>query len=300
MVISEGEESMRTDNASIGRSVTGTIDTEQAASLPRRRIFAAILGSMAAVLMGGVRPKAAEAHSDQMTKGKLNTAKTETYLRSNVKGDKATLAISNEYSLEPGDAPSYPDGLRVFTEGTGGGAAIQAFGGPGTFSRASHDGIGIRAIGARTGVIGALSGTTIPALEGFGVFGTGAVGVGGRSPNGTGVKGTGARGIHGITTKVDGVSVLAEIEEVKGTALEAKGPVKFSSAGLATIAAGTNSVTITPGQYLTIDANSKILCTLQSPGGVLLNVIRNPNNTLTVNLTGNATADVIVAWFLIS
>lgn len=290
---------MGTDKATMSQSLEHTSDAEGTSGVSRRGIFAAIVGSMATILMSGVRPKAADAHSDQLTKGELNTAKTETYLRSKVKGDKATLAISNEYSLEPGDAPSYPDGLRVFTEGTGGGAAIQAFGGPGTFSRASHGGIGVRAIGSRTGVIGALSGTTIPALEGFGVFGTGTVGVGGSSRDATGVQGRGLRGVHGITVRVDGVGVLAQVEEA-GTALEAKGPVKFSSAGLATIAAGTNSVTITPGQYLTINANSKILCTLQSPGGILLNVIRNPNNTFTINLAGNATADVIVAWFLIS
>jgi len=291
---------MGTDKATMGRSLERTSDADGTSGLSRRGIFAAIVGSMAAILMSGIRPKAADAHTDQLTKGKFNTAKAETYLWSKVKGDKATLAVSNEYSLEPGDAPSFPDGLRVFTAGTGGGAAIQAFGGPGTFSRATHGGIGVRAIGARTGVIGALSGTTIPALEGFGVFGTGPVGVGGRSHDGTGVQGRGLRGVHGVTTKVDGVGVLAQVEE-GGTALEAKGPVKFSSAGLATILATMNSVTINPGQYLTIDVNSKILCTLQSPGGVLLNVIRNPNNnTFTINLTANATADVIVAWFLIS
>jgi len=291
---------MGTHKVTMGRSLEHTSGADGTSGLSRRGIFAAIVGSMATILMSGIRPKAADAHSDQLTKGKFNTAKTETYLWSKVKGDKATLAISNEYSLEPGDAPSYPDGLRVFTAGTGGGAAIQAFGGPGTFSRASHGGIGVRAIGANTGVIGAVTGVSIPAVYDTGVFGTGPRGVAGSSHDGTGVQGLGARGVHGITTKVDGVSVLAEIEEVKGTALEAKGPVKFSSAGLATIAAGTNSVTITSGQYLTIDANSKILCTLQSPGGVLLNVIRNPNNTFTINLTANATADVIVAWFLIS
>ncbi|MGH7412422.1 MAG: hypothetical protein ACREJ6_15360 [Candidatus Methylomirabilis sp.] len=286
---------MGTDKATMGQSLEHTSDAEGTSGLSRRGIFAAIVGSMAAILMSGIRPKAADAHTDQLTKGKFNTAKAETYLWSKVKGDKATLAVSNEYSLEPGDAPSFPDGLRVFTAGTGGGAAIQAFGGPGTFSRAPNGGIGVRAIGASTGVIG----ESIHASSGAGVFGKGPIGVAGSSRDGTGVQGRGLRGVHGVTTKVDGVGVLAQIEE-GGTALEAKGPVKFSSAGLATIAAGTNSVTITPGQYLTIDANSKILCTLQSPGGVLLNVIRNPNNTFTINLTANATADVIVAWFLIN
>lgn len=288
---------MRKDNASISRSVTATSDAEAPAGLSRRGIFAAMIGSLVTVLMSGIRPKAAEAHTDQLTKGQVNAAEAETYLRSKVKGDKATLAVSNDYSPAPADAPSFPDGLRVFTAGTGGGAAIQAFGGPGTFSRAPHGGIGVRAIGANTGVIGAVTGTSIPAVSGIGIFGTGPLGVAGSSPTGTGVRGIGARGVHGVTKQGDGVGVLAEVQEA-GTAFEAKGPVKFSSAGLATIATGTSNVTVSPGQYLAVDPNSKILATLQSPGGVLLNVIRNPNNTFTINLTANATADVIVAWFL--
>jgi len=289
---------MREDTGSISRSDTAPSGPERAAALPRRGILAAMIGSLTALLVSSIRPKAAEAHTDQLTKGTLNTAKAETYLRAKVKGDKATLAVSNDYSVEPGDTPSFPDGLRVFTAGTGGGAAIQAFGGPGTFSRVPHGGIGVRAIGANAGVIGAVTGTSIPAVSGIGIFGTGPLGVAGSSPTGTGVRGIGARGVHGVTKQGDGVGVLAEIEE-GGTALQAKGPVKFSSAGLATIATGTSSVTVSPGQYLAVDTNSKILATLQSPGGALLNVIRNPNSTFTINLTTNATADVIVAWFLI-
>jgi hypothetical protein len=289
---------MGTEKTSREEHLTVPTDAEGTAGLSRRGIFAAVIGSLTAFLMSGIRPRAAEAHTDQLTKGQLNIADTETYLRSKVKGDKATLAVSNDYSAGPGETPSFPDGLRVFTAGTGGGAAIQAFGGPGSFSKAPHDGIGVRAIGTRTGVIGALAGAPIPVLSGIGVFGAGPLGVAGSSPNGTGVRGIGGRGVHGMTKTVAGVGVLAEVEEA-GTAFEAKGPVKFSSAGLATIAAGTNSVTVSPGQYLTIDANSKILATLQSPGGALLNVIRNVvNNTFAINLTGNATADVIVAWFL--
>jgi len=271
---------------------------DQPVGLTRRGTFAVIIGTLAAALMSGIRPKAAEAHANQITKGANNDAgATETLLRSGVSGDKATLAIFNEVGGSPGNPP--PDGLRVFTSGSGGGAAIQAFGGPGTFSRAPHGGIGVRAIGANTGVIGAVTGTGIPALSGIGVFGTGPLGVMGSSANGTGVRGRGARGVHGLTSnKVDDVGVLAEVEEA-GTAFEAKGPVKFSSAGLAIIAAGASTVTV-PAPGAAITPNTKILCTLQSPGGVLLNVIRNANNTFTINLTANATAPVTVAWFVIS
>jgi hypothetical protein len=291
---------MRNEKPSEGNAVTREGDAGERVGLHRRGIFTVMVGALGAVLLSGIRPKAAEAHSGQITKGQLNEATRETYLRSKVEGDKATLAIANDYSPPAGGSPSLPDGFRAFTTGTGGGAAIQAFGGPDTFSRAAHGGIGVRAIGASAGVIGAVKGHAVPSLEGIGVFGTGGVGVLGHSRQaaGTGVRGRGARGIHGVTE--NGVGVFAQVEE-GGTALEARGPVKFSSAGLTTIAAGTSSVTVSPGQYLTIAADSKVLCTLQSAGGVLLNVIRDVGtSTFTINLTGNATADVIVAWFLIS
>src|SRR5256885_4231336 len=114
---------------------------DQPVGLTRRGTFAVIIGTLAAALMSGIRPKAAEAHANQITKGANNDAgATETLLRSGVSGDKATLAIFNEVGGSPGNPP--PDGLRVFTSGSGGGAAIQAFGGPGTFSRAPHGGVG--------------------------------------------------------------------------------------------------------------------------------------------------------------
>jgi hypothetical protein len=276
----------------------GTLHAEaSSSSLPRRGAFAALAGSVAALFWSAARPRAAYAHGNQVTKGVLNNAERETYLRSQVGGDKATLAVANDHAPPTGTGSSYPDGLRVFTTTAAGGAAIQAFGGPGTFSRAPHGGIGVRAFGTRVGLIGAVAGTSVPAVQGMGIFGAGPIGVQGSSPDGTGVRGRGARGIHGISG--NGLGVLAEIEE-GGTALEARGPVKFSSAGLATIAAGTSSVTVTPGPLLPVDANSKVLCTLQSAGGVLLNVVRNPgNNTFTINLTANATEAVTAAWFLI-
>ena len=87
-----------------------------------------------------------------------------------------------------------------------------------------------------------------------------------------------------------------------GTALRTQGHVRFSSAGLATIAAGTRSVTVNPGMDIT--ASSKVLVTLQSsPGGTttIQRVARNTTaNTFTIWLTANATANTTAAWFLIS
>lgn len=333
----------RNDEPMGGRSVN------EPAGLSRRGIFAAMIGSVAAMLFSGLRPKAAEGAtvtSLPVRIGDNNNAGTqETVLRSQVPGDKATLAILNEIAGTPGNPP--PDGLRVFTSGTGGGAAIQAFGGPGTFSRAPRSGIGVRGIGAWTGIIGvstAASGPDYPAFDspsgisgqgtlgvkgesthrtGAGLFGKGyhgvkglakdensygvwgetasfeakGTGVGGHAPRGTGVWSRGLIGVHATSSSQTGddVAVLAE----GATALRANGRVQFSSAGLATIAANTRSVTVTPG--IAVSATAKVLCTLQSDGGVLQNVIKNPaNNTFTINLTANATAPVTVAWFVIS
>jgi hypothetical protein len=76
----------------------------------------------------------------------------------------------------------------------------------------------------------------------------------------------------------------------------------FNTAGLATIAAGTNSVTVTPG--FDIRATSKVIAVLQgSPGGstVLRYVTRDTvNDRFTIRLSANATANTAVAWFVIS
>ena len=86
------------------------------------------------------------------------------------------------------------------------------------------------------------------------------------------------------------------------TALRAKGPVSFSSAGLATIPSGSDRVTVTPG--IDVTAGSKILCTLQGSAGGTTTVLRvsrdTTNDRFTIYLTRAATAATPVAWFLIS
>jgi hypothetical protein len=117
-----------------------------------------------------------------------------------------------------------------------------------------------------------------------------------------------ARGVVGQTTLGQGVRGEATtgtggyFRSTSGTALQTAGPVKFSSAGLATIPSGSRSVTVTPGMDIT--ALSKVLATLQSnPGGTtaIQRVARNTTaNTFTIWLTASATANTTVAWFVIS
>jgi hypothetical protein len=86
---------------------------------------------------------------------------------------------------------------------------------------------------------------------GAGVLGSsgGGIGVHGRSDVGTGIK---AEAVH-------------PEEGGFGTAFEAIGPVKFSTAGLADVAASTDRVTVNPG--VPISPQSKVLAMLQGNSG---------------------------------
>ena len=77
------------------------------------------------------------------------------------------------------------------------------------------------------------------------------------------------------------------------------GRVRFdNSVGIATVAAGTSSVTVTPGIDLT--ATSAVVATLQAnPAGTLAVkgvTVNATADTFTIYLTATATAAVKVAW----
>jgi hypothetical protein len=140
------------------------------------------------------------------------------------------------------------------------------------------------------------------AITNYGVYGSSEsyVGTYGTSPAGTGVFGNSASG-SGVAGWTDnGIGVTAAVRD-GGTALQAQGPVRFSTATLATIPVGATSVTVTPGIDLTAD--SKVLCTVQSdPGNRSIHyVVVNPStNSYTVFLSGKAASPVTVACFVIS
>jgi hypothetical protein len=137
---------------------------------------------------------------------------------------------------------------------------------------------------------------------GAGVFGSShfATGVHGVSDLYHGVHGASpsGRGVHGFSSSGTGVWA----ESTTGTAFRAEGRVRFKTSGLATIAAGTKSVVVTPGIDLTTSA--KILALLQgNPGGstaVQRVAINATADTLTIYLTANSVSDVKVSWFVIS
>jgi hypothetical protein len=225
--------------------------------------------------------------------------------------------------------------MRVFASGAGTGAAIQGFGGPSTFSSLtspSEGGVGVRGVGTRIGVLGrgvdpsAAIGVQGETTVGWGVYGKAPTGVkgDGQGVGSTGVAGTGEGfgvtggtgatgagtgvfggagtgiGVHGLASSLGGVGVRAEIDiPTDGHALEVIGPVTFSTAGLVTVPSGQTTVAVTPG--IPITTSSKVIATLQSLGGTLQFVGRNPNNnTFVIHLTAAATQNVKVAWFVIS
>jgi hypothetical protein len=159
-------------------------------------------------------------------------------------------------------------------------------------------GVGVRGLGTNgTGVAGfaGLVGDTLPAPADTGVYGQSTradgFGVMGRNADGTAIDG---ETIDGIAIKIAATG--------NGTALEAMGPVKFSSAGLDTIATGTNAKQVAPG--VDLNSQSKVLVTLNGNPGAGISVqrvgINGTTNQFTVFLTANATADAKFSWFVIS
>jgi hypothetical protein len=143
----------------------------------------------------------------------------------------------------------------------------------------------------------ALSGTGVIASgSDIGISGGGNTeGVLGLSNSGTGI---GVRGNSAV-----GTGVKAEVSELQeGTAFEAVGPVKFSTSGLADVAASADRVTVDPG--VPISAQSKVLATLQGNAGnksMVEHVELDPAaDTFQIVLTKPSMRPVQVAWFLIS
>ena len=103
-----------------------------------------------------------------------------------------------------------------------------------------------------------------------------------------------------LATATTGTAVLAQTDGPKvGTALRTIGRVRFDkSVGIATIAAATSSLTVTPG--IDLSATSAVVATLQGSAGgtttVHRCVVNAATDTFTIYLTANATAAVKVAW----
>ena len=146
----------------------------------------------------------------------------------------------------------------------------------------------------------------------MGTVSTDAIGVIGFSVNESGIGGvtsssdhSGAFGVNQSTGPgVSGISNLGiGVRAVSsgGTTLQADGPVKFSTAGQATIPKNKSSAKV--DIRVDVTGVSIVLATLQSDpgGGVLFSHVETNagGNSFTVHLTGKAQKTTKVAYFLI-
>ncbi|HEV8554891.1 MAG TPA: hypothetical protein VGR06_00650 [Actinophytocola sp.] len=214
-----------------------------------------------------------------------------------------------------------PDAVAVqgTAGGTGTGVVGQSQFGDGVIGSSGAAGVGVRGRGqfgigvfgetgfsGKAGILGeAASGTGVAGYSGSvgqdppvatGVYGqadqgAASVGVMGRSPTGTALDGETA----------DGVALKA-VATGTGRALQASGPVTFSTSGVGTIPSGFAQKQITPG--VDLGPQSKVLITLNgNPGaGITLHrvLINGTTDIFTVFLTGPATVDTRFCWFVIS
>jgi hypothetical protein len=144
--------------------------------------------------------------------------------------------------------------------------------------------------------------------SGAGVVGysTSGPGVAGQSPT-QGVLGSSAAGVAIRAETASGFGVYSQADSGTGLygrsstgyALRTSGRLRFDkSSGVATVAAGTKSVVVTPGFELA--PTTKVLATLQGSAGGTTTIHRVAVNatagTFTLYLTANATTAVHVAW----
>jgi hypothetical protein len=266
----------------------------------RRALLSAGVGGLLALIAQAIaRPLAARAaDGDPVLVGGTHEG-TQTTMITNTNGGTAFFAETTGPNdlfvaaiIGKGD-----EGIGV--EGTsehGQGVSARSTSGAGLIAL-SQDGAGVRATSINaTGVYGSGGGGPSAAPARTGVFGYAEEGA---TSNGVWGRTSVGRGVRGTATT--GVGVLAEAT-LTGTALRTNGPVRFSSAGLATIVSGSRSVVVNPG--LDITGSSKILALPQTnPGGAttVQRVFRDTTaNTFTLWLTANATANTTVAWFVIS
>jgi hypothetical protein len=198
-------------------------------------------------------------------------------------GDPIILGQVNEASSptrvtlfdNPADTLDIFGGGSVLLVGTG-------FGPGPSISAIAVSGTAISGTGKTNGVIGS----------------TGRIGVGVTGSSGEGI------GVLGHTEVGTGIKAEAAHPEEGGfgTAFEAVGPVKFSTSGLADVAASTDRVTVNP--EVPISPQSKVLAMLQGDSGnkaMVEHVEVNPvADTFQVVLNRIPARPVQIAWFLMS
>ena len=107
----------------------------------------------------------------------------------------------------------------------------------------------------------------------------------------------GSSGAPGLSATAEDGAPGVSSDGVATTTLNVTSSVSFSTAGLATVAKGKTSVSFKPS--VGVDTSTKVLVTPQSGGGTFQRVGRNFSaGTITLYLTGKATAAVTLAYFI--
>lgn len=105
-------------------------------------------------------------------------------------------------------------------------------------------------------------------------------------------------GVYGESSSPGGVGVVAE-NDTGGLAFRSVGRAKFSTSGVATIAAGSTSTTINPGVNVT--SNSFVLLTPKTNIGTraLWFTTNTSNDRFTIHLSSARSSRTRVAWLLL-
>jgi hypothetical protein len=141
----------------------------------------------------------------------------------------------------------------------------------------------------------------------YGVHGESAadIGVYGETESGTGVVGTSRGASVGVFGSALGGPTAIGVRALSndGTALKVDGKATFSRSGIATVAVGAKTTTVTPGFDVTSD--SQVLCTLDTnqSGLYLKNVLKSANaNNFKINLSALVGSGKYakVAWLILN
>jgi hypothetical protein len=174
-------------------------------------------------------------------------------------------------------------------------------GGTGVFGNGTgNNGIGVMGDGARgvlgDGVVGVAGDGTAEGVLGTGIGGggDGVVGIAGGA--------AGTSGVLGEATHDGGTGVEAtDAGFAANTAFKATGKTSFSRSGTVTVAAGSSSAT---KSSINLTSASLVLTTIQGnqPGVYVQGVtkVTGTSGSFTVHLNKNATANLRVAWFVLS
>lgn len=261
-------------------------------SRSRRELLAGAAGALGVVAVETLTraAPAQAADNDPIILGTANSESHRTWI-DKIAQDGYAVFQGNSTGSDPGLLGFSPAGIGVYGVGTSG---TGVYGQSGSTVGASPDQSGVHGVSdanGYSGVYGEFLGTGLgAAVHGNNLTGTGQ-----------GVIGYGATGVEGLATSGGTGVVASSAFDGTGLALNALGPAKFSLSGLASIAAGAKSKTVTG---VSLRPESLVLATVQNNAGVSVAYVV-PNVSLskiTINLDKvvpvGKTAKV--AWFVVN